>query len=358
MSAPMAAVTETHLSGVPPRRAAERSASSTTSETRSCSSRATASPRSTACSPPAIPDKGRDPHATLELLVPEVLRRREPSPRNRGRAIPRSPPGRPLDARRPLGPRAESRRDSLRVRRARIPRRLGLGGIQEDGEGLRHPASRRSLRGGPAARADLHARHEERVGSRRERLLRRLAAAVGAESGGAPPRSDAGSLPARRRAIAASRGLLLADTKLEFGRLDGRLIWIDEAFTPDSSRYWDAAAYKPGRSPALLRQAIRARLARVDRLGQAAARAPPSRGDRPHHPREIPRSVPHPDGPASGRCSGVLALLSSPPVSPPSARTDTQIESSQQFPISASGARHIGTRLGSPSGGAPFFVSR
>ncbi len=53
----------------------------------------------------------------------------------------------------------------------------------------------------------------------------------------------------RASEYAASRGLLLADTKLEFGRLDGRIVWIDEAFTPDSSRYWDAAAYKPGHSP-------------------------------------------------------------------------------------------------------------
>jgi phosphoribosylaminoimidazole-succinocarboxamide synthase len=45
------------------------------------------------------------------------------------------------------------------------------------------------------------------------------------------------------------RDLTLADTKLEFGRLDGRIIWIDEAFTPDSSRYWDSTAYKPGHSP-------------------------------------------------------------------------------------------------------------
>jgi phosphoribosylaminoimidazole-succinocarboxamide synthase len=31
--------------------------------------------------------------------------------------------------------------------------------------------------------------------------------------------------------------------------IGGRLVWIDEAFTPDSSRYWDAAAYRPGHSP-------------------------------------------------------------------------------------------------------------
>lgn len=46
---------------------------------------------------------------------------------------------------------------------------------------------------------------------------------------------------------AASRGLLLADTKFEFGLLpDGELILIDELLTPDSSRYWSAANYEPG----------------------------------------------------------------------------------------------------------------
>src|SRR5437660_3210495 len=45
---------------------------------------------------------------------------------------------------------------------------------------------------------------------------------------------------------AASRGLLLADTKFEFGVLDGEIILIDEALTPDSSRYWPADQYTPG----------------------------------------------------------------------------------------------------------------
>ena len=58
------------------------------------------------------------------------------------------------------------------------------------------------------------------------------------------------SLYGRAADYAASRGLILADTKLEFGRLDGRIVWIDEAFTPDSSRYWDAAQYNPGRGQA------------------------------------------------------------------------------------------------------------
>ncbi|PIU17657.1 MAG: phosphoribosylaminoimidazolesuccinocarboxamide synthase [Elusimicrobia bacterium CG08_land_8_20_14_0_20_59_10] len=45
------------------------------------------------------------------------------------------------------------------------------------------------------------------------------------------------------------RGILLADTKFEFGLLDGELLLIDEALTPDSSRFWDAARYKAGTSP-------------------------------------------------------------------------------------------------------------
>jgi phosphoribosylaminoimidazole-succinocarboxamide synthase len=50
----------------------------------------------------------------------------------------------------------------------------------------------------------------------------------------------------RAAAYAEPRGILLADTKFEFGLLDGELMWIDEAFTPDSSRFWPAAQYKPG----------------------------------------------------------------------------------------------------------------
>ncbi|MEN6520186.1 MAG: phosphoribosylaminoimidazolesuccinocarboxamide synthase [Armatimonadota bacterium] len=45
-----------------------------------------------------------------------------------------------------------------------------------------------------------------------------------------------------------SRGIIISDTKFEFGILDGKIILIDEVLTPDSSRFWDAADYEPGRS--------------------------------------------------------------------------------------------------------------
>ena len=51
-------------------------------------------------------------------------------------------------------------------------------------------------------------------------------------------------------AHAESMGLLLADTKFEFGSIDGEIVLIDEALTPDSSRYWETAAWKPGTEPA------------------------------------------------------------------------------------------------------------
>ena len=50
------------------------------------------------------------------------------------------------------------------------------------------------------------------------------------------------------RDYALERGIILADTKMEFGTLDGELILIDELLTPDSSRFWDAEGYSPGRS--------------------------------------------------------------------------------------------------------------
>jgi phosphoribosylaminoimidazole-succinocarboxamide synthase len=57
-------------------------------------------------------------------------------------------------------------------------------------------------------------------------------------------------LYAEAAAYAAERGILIADTKFEFGTdADGRLVWIDEALTADSSRFWPADEYRPGISP-------------------------------------------------------------------------------------------------------------
>jgi phosphoribosylaminoimidazole-succinocarboxamide synthase len=61
---------------------------------------------------------------------------------------------------------------------------------------------------------------------------------------------------------ALARGVIIADTKFEFGLIDGRLTLIDEALTPDSSRFWPAASYRPGRpQPSFDKQPVRDYLA-------------------------------------------------------------------------------------------------
>lgn len=60
------------------------------------------------------------------------------------------------------------------------------------------------------------------------------------------------------RDYARSRGIIIADTKFEFGICDGELILIDELLTPDSSRFWPADTYKPGKSqPSFDKQFVR-----------------------------------------------------------------------------------------------------
>lgn len=62
--------------------------------------------------------------------------------------------------------------------------------------------------------------------------------------------STSHALYAHAATHAARQGMLIADTKFEFGFIDGELTLIDEALTPDSSRFWDASTYEPGVEPA------------------------------------------------------------------------------------------------------------
>ncbi len=62
----------------------------------------------------------------------------------------------------------------------------------------------------------------------------------------------------RANELARARGLLIADTKFEFGLRDARVLLIDEVLTPDSSRFWAADTYRPGRpQPAFDKQFVR-----------------------------------------------------------------------------------------------------
>jgi len=83
---------------------------------------------------------------------------------------------------------------------------------------------------------------------------------------------------ARARDFADQKGIIIADTKFEFGVLDGELIIIDECLTPDSSRFWDKSLYVPGGAqPSYDKQFLRDYLETLD-WGKCAP-APPLPAD-------------------------------------------------------------------------------
>jgi phosphoribosylaminoimidazole-succinocarboxamide synthase len=78
------------------------------------------------------------------------------------------------------------------------------------------------------------------------------------------------------RSIAAKRGIIIADTKFEFGRRDGAVILVDEVLTPDSSRFWPADQYQPGRpQPSFDKQPLRDYLEREKVAGRWDGNYPP-----------------------------------------------------------------------------------
>ena len=103
----------------------------------------------------------------------------------------------------------------------------------------------------PASKADL-GEHDENV------AYDAVVDAVGADVAGELRRLTL-EVYGRAEAIARDRGIILADTKLEFGhRADGTLVLGDEVLTPDSSRFWPAAEWQPGRAqPSYDKQIVR-----------------------------------------------------------------------------------------------------
>jgi phosphoribosylaminoimidazole-succinocarboxamide synthase len=91
----------------------------------------------------------------------------------------------------------------------------------------------------------------------------RMVSMVGAEHAEAL-RDLSLSIYARGARHAEERGILLADTKFEFGLLDGRIVLCDEVLTPDSSRFWPKDGYRPGGSqPSYDKQFVRDYLVRI-----------------------------------------------------------------------------------------------
>jgi phosphoribosylaminoimidazole-succinocarboxamide synthase len=120
----------------------------------------------------------------------------------------------------------------------------------------------------PATKAEVG--HDENI------TFERMASMIG-DSEAAELRRLSLLVYERGRAIAAERGIIIADTKFEFGQgRDGNVTLIDEVLTPDSSRFWPADRYASGRSqPSFDKQPLRDYLDAERRAGRWNGEAPP-----------------------------------------------------------------------------------
>ena len=184
-----------------------------------------------------------------------------------------------------------------RVRGPRLPDRLRAARLPRDRRGLRHPAARGARGRQPAGRADLHAGHQGRPRrARRERVVRRRGRDGRRRAGRRAARPDPRGLRAGPRGSPASAASSWpTPSSSSAPRGDGTTVLADEVLTPDSSRFWPAAEWQPGRAqPSYDKQIVRnwAALPGV-RLGPRLRRAPAAaaRRGRRAHPRAVRRGL-------------------------------------------------------------------
>jgi phosphoribosylaminoimidazole-succinocarboxamide synthase len=129
----------------------------------------------------------------------------------------------------------------------------------------------------PAAKAEL-GEHDENI------TFERTVEMIGADLAGRI-RDISIAIYKAASDIAAAKGIIIADTKFEFGLdSDGTLVLMDEVLTPDSSRYWPAESYMPGSNPPSYdKQFLRDWLETAQVAGKPWSKTPPA----PHLPREV-----------------------------------------------------------------------
>jgi phosphoribosylaminoimidazole-succinocarboxamide synthase len=131
------------------------------------------------------------------------------------------------------------------MRRARLPGGLRLEGIPAQGTvcGIPLPAGLRESDRLPepifTPSTKAQTGHDENIS------FETMCSLVGAELGARCAISRC-EIYSRAAAYAETKGVIIADTKFEFGFVDGELVLGDEVLTPDSSRFWPAESYRPG----------------------------------------------------------------------------------------------------------------
>ena len=185
----------------------------------------------------------------------------------------------------------------------------GLEGIPQQRHRMRHPAARRPARERQAARADLHAGHQGADAATTRTFRSTACARWWARIWRARLRDLTLAIYTRAARVRRDAGIIIADTKFEFGFVDGELVLGDEVLTPDSSRFWPAETLPARRRAVLLRQAVRARLPGIDSLEQAAAGPAAAGGSGAQDQREIPAGVPGAHGPRAMNWLDVVLLI-------------------------------------------------
>jgi len=96
------------------------------------------------------------------------------------------------------------------------------------------------------------------IGDHDENVSFEVAAEIIGADAAAELRDKSLAIYSAARDHAATRGIIIADTKFEFGVIDGKVTLVDEVLTPDSSRFWPADVYEPGKSqPSFDKQFVR-----------------------------------------------------------------------------------------------------
>ena len=155
------------------------------------------------------------------------------------------------------------------MHRSRLSHRFGTEGLPEDGRCLRHPAAGGLENGSKLPEPIFTPSTKAEIGDHDENISFERCAELLGDEAAQDLRDLTLAVYTKASEHAAERGIIIADTKFEFGTIDGVTILADEVLTPDSSRFWGADVYEVGKEqPSFDKQFVRNWLnAHWDRTG-------------------------------------------------------------------------------------------